>query len=295
MNSLFSVIYSSFFCTIFSTGLHNIILLSFTTLSYNSNVSQWSHSKWHAYRSHISYWCNINSLWYREAITKNPTPWTILLRHVTFAASLPTDSGWSNTFPLDLRTSIAILFTFYTCYVSTLWGIRAHFTHTVVASLPYGLLVCISSNPENRNRKTSQNECKSNKDNRNVNTIAIAIRRSKEKVLRQSASLTSVRYFYVKVTQQKWCDVTGISRVYNPYYNYIHIDWFSCFSFLDLMRCAPITQKVLTQCLYHGCNPQEWIPACGCDSSHDPLFFPLCIDNKIVIVYYRMLLKEYMR
>ena len=63
-------------------------------------------------------------------------------------------------------------------------------THTLLASLPYGLLVRVSSNPENRNSKTSVYECECNKDNRNVTIIAIAVRSSKEKVLRQSVSVT---------------------------------------------------------------------------------------------------------
>ena len=79
----------------------------------------------------------------------------------------------------------------YTCYVSTFWGIRARVTHIHVASLPYGLLVCSSSKPENRNTKTSVYECKCNTDNKNVNSIAVAVRRSKGKVLRQSASVSS--------------------------------------------------------------------------------------------------------
>ena len=79
----------------------------------------------------------------------------------------------------------------YTCYVSTFWGIRARVTHRVVASLPYGLLVSISSNPDNTNTKSSLNECKCNKHNRNVNSIVIGVHRSKGKVLRQSASVSS--------------------------------------------------------------------------------------------------------
>ena len=79
----------------------------------------------------------------------------------------------------------------YICYVSTFWGIRARIIHILVASLSYGLLVWVSSNPDILNRKTSVYECKCNKDKRNVNIIAIAIRKSKGKVLRQSASVSS--------------------------------------------------------------------------------------------------------
>ena len=79
----------------------------------------------------------------------------------------------------------------YTCYVSTFWGIRVRVTDIVVASLPYGLLVSISPNPDNTNTKSSGNECKWNKHNRIVNSIAIGVRKSKEKVLRQSASVSS--------------------------------------------------------------------------------------------------------
>ena len=67
----------------------------------------------------------------------------------------------------------------YTCYVSTFWGVRAGVTHIVIASLPYGLLVRISSNPDNTNTKSSVSESKWNKHNRNVNRIAIGVPRSK--------------------------------------------------------------------------------------------------------------------
>ena len=96
-----------------------------------------------------------------------------------------------NSISSNLTISSLLTFKWYTCYVSTFWGIRARVTDILVASLPYGLLIRISSNPDNTNTKRSVNECKCNKDNRNVNSIAIGVRRSKGKVLRQSASVSS--------------------------------------------------------------------------------------------------------
>ena len=122
----------------------------------------------------------------------------------------------------------------YTCYVSTFWGIPARVTHIVVASLPYGLLVSISSNPDNTNTKSSINEGKWNKHNRNVNSIATVLCRSKGKVLRQSASVSSDATdaewrvgasLWITCIITTWCRLTPHFpfRCMNIYCNNIHL------------------------------------------------------------------------